>query len=98
MRVDIFGVLEIWRVNIDVIEAWYHITIEKAETVGSVGFELRIVAVDSVVLGLIWEFGGQGKVRHFYASDKILIFFEVDSHQQISHKLGLIELDLYYLF
>ena len=55
------NLLELWRVNIDVIEAWYHITIEKAETVGSVGFELRIVAVDSVVLGLIWEFGGQGK-------------------------------------
>jgi hypothetical protein len=79
-RVDVFGVLELGRIDVNVIEPWYHIRIEKAETVSPVCFEVRVVAVDSVVLGLVGEVGSQRKVGHENTSDYVLILFEVHSH------------------
>jgi hypothetical protein len=70
--------LELRRIDVDVVEPWYHVSIVKAKTVSTVGLHVRIITIDRVVLWLVGVLGGQRQVWHTNTSNHISILFELN--------------------
>jgi len=83
-------VFEFGRVYINIVEPWHHIPVVEAEAIGSIGFQVGVVPINRVILGLIGLFGDQRKVRHANTTNHTMVLFEVHPHLQYSGQLALV--------
>ena len=82
---QVLGKHKFGREDVNIVESWNTVAIEETEAVCTVGLQVWIVSVKSIVFGIVRVFGDEGKVRDTNSTDNVLVLFECQLNHDLRH-------------